>query len=57
MSVKCTFMHKTIPVSDIELDDATGFIQKISNVYAPEHLPIGIPIRKGIVDRAAFNEW
>lgn len=55
--MKCTFMHKTIPVSDIELDDATGFIQKISNVYAPEHLPIGIPIRKGIVDRAAFNEW
>lgn len=41
----------------MELDDATGFIKKINSVYVPEHLPIGVPIKKGIADRAALNDW
>lgn len=44
-------------VAELELDDATGFIKKINQVYEPEHLPIGVPIKKGIVDRKAFNDW
>lgn len=44
-------------VAELELDDATGFIQKIGTVYAPEHLPVGVPVRRGITDRAALNEW
>ena len=56
-SLKCTLMHKRIQVAELELDDATGFIQKIGTVYAPEHLPVGVPVRKGITDRAALNEW
>lgn len=56
-SLKCTLMHKRTKVAEIELDDATGFIQKIGAVYAPEHLPVGVPVRKGITDRAALNEW
>ena len=44
-------------MAEIELDDATGFIKKINQVYAPEHLPIGVPIKKGIVDRKEFNAW
>lgn len=55
--MKCTLMHKRITVANIELDDATGFIQKVSTVYAPEHLPIGVPVRQGTADRAALNEW
>jgi len=55
--VKCILMHKRIPVADIELDDATGFIRKINKIFAPEHLPVGVPIRKGIADRAALNDW
>lgn len=55
--MKCMFMHKRITVAEIELDDATGFIKKINQVYAPEHLPIGVPIKKGIVDRKEFNDW
>ena len=35
----------------------TSLIQKIGTVYAPEHLPVGISIRKGVADRAALNEW
>lgn len=56
-SLKYTLMHKRIAVAEIELDDATGFIQKIGMVYAPEHLPVGIAVKKGVADRAALNEW
>lgn len=55
--LKCTLMHKRIAVAEIELDDATGFIQKIGMVYAPEHFPVGITVKKGVADRAALNEW
>lgn len=50
-------MHKRIAVAEMELDDATGFIKKINQVYAPEHLPVGVPIKKGVVDRKEFNDW
>lgn len=56
-ALKYTLMHKRIAVAEIELDDVTGFIQKIGAVFVPEHLPIGIPIRKGVADRAALNDW
>ncbi len=52
-----TFMHQNLPVAELELDDASGFIIKINNVYRPEHLPVGVSVRKGVVDRAAFNHW
>lgn len=55
--MKCTLMHKRIAVADIELDDATGFIQKIGTVYEPEHLPVGIRVKGGIADRRALNNW
>ena len=55
--MKCTLMHRRIAVVEIELDDATGFIQKIKTVYAEEHLPVGIQVKKGKVDRAFLNEW
>lgn len=55
--MKCTLMHKKISVASIELDDATGFIKKIREIYAPEHLPVGIHIKQGIADRASLNEW
>ena len=45
-------MHKRIAVAEMELDEATGFIQKIGMVYAPEHLPVGIAVKKGVADRA-----
>lgn len=55
--MQCTLLHKRITVADITLDDATGTVQKIQKVYAPEHLPVGISLRGGIADRAALNEW
>ncbi|MCD8150030.1 MAG: HipA domain-containing protein [Clostridiales bacterium] len=55
--MKCTLMHKRIEITELELDDVTGFIQKTGALYAPKHLPVGVPVRKGIIDRAALNEW
>lgn len=55
--MKCSLMHKRIQVASIELDDATGFIQKIGEIYAPEHLPVGIHVRHGVADRTELNQW
>lgn len=55
--MKCKLMHKRIAVAELLLDDTTGFIQKIGRVFQPEHLPVGVSVKKGIVDRAALNEW
>ena len=45
--MKCTFMHKRIPVAEIEVDNAAGFILKIYKIYAPEHLPVGVSFKDG----------
>ena len=55
--MKCTFMHKRIPVAEIEVDNAAGFILKIYKIYAPEHLPVGVSFKDGAADRAALNDW
>ena len=55
--MKCSFMHKRIAVAELELDDATGMIQKVNTIYAPEHFPVGVTVKRGVADRAAFNEW
>ena len=36
--LKCTLMHKRAPVIELNLDNETGFIQKIGDVFVPEHL-------------------
>lgn len=55
--MNCALMHKHICVAEIELDVDTAFIQRIGKVFAPEHLPIGVPVKRGVADRAALNEW
>ena len=50
-------MHKQIKVAEIEVDEDTGFIQRIGKVFASEHLPVGVPMKRGVADRAALNEW
>lgn len=56
--MKCILlMHKRIQVASLELDDATGFIQKIGEIYEPEHLPIGVHVRQGVADRTELNQW
>ncbi len=52
-----TLMHKNEPVAEIELDEATVSISSIRQVYAKQHVPVGVPVKTGQIDRAALNEW
>lgn len=55
--MNCMLMHKQIKVAEVELYKDTAFIQRIGKVFAPEHLPVGVPVKRGVADRAALNEW
>ncbi|MBR3024949.1 MAG: hypothetical protein IKH71_10900, partial [Oscillospiraceae bacterium] len=55
--LKFTLMHRCTAVAELSLDEDIGFILKIGDVFAPEHLPVGVGMKKGIADRAALNEW
>ena len=50
-------MHKNQRVADMELDEASCAISAVSHVYAERHVPVGIPVKKGRIDRGALNEW
>ena len=53
----CKLMHKRFPVADLLLDQESGFIRRVGTVYAPEHLPTGVPFQNGTADRKALNDW
>ena len=55
--LKCTLMHKRTAVAELKLDNETGYIQKIGDVFALEHLPVGVGMKRGTIDRAALNTW
>ena len=55
--MECMLMHKRIPVAEVEIDSDSGMIQKIGTIYNAVHLPVGVPVRHGIADRSALNEW
>ena len=50
-------MHKNTAVAKICLDDETCYISRISDIFAPEHIPVGIKFSKGIINRSELNEW
>lgn len=55
-----TLMHKNISVADIEIDEDTGVIIRIGDIFAKEQLPLGVvhPLHhKETVDKAALNKW
>lgn len=54
---KYILMHKNIQVADMELDEATCAVSAVSHVYSESHVPVGIPVKKGVINRAALNEW
>ena len=55
--MNCTLMHKRLAVATLELDEATGLIQKIHDVLAPAHLPVGVSFRKGAADSSWKSGW
>lgn len=50
-------MHKEIPVAEICLDSATASVSAVRDIFDLAHVPVGIPVKKGKIDRAALNEW
>jgi hypothetical protein len=50
-------MHKTIPVLLMELDEGTGTVAAIGEVFEPKRVPVGIEGRGGAVDRIGLNGW
>nr|WP_217937103.1 HipA domain-containing protein [Enterocloster clostridioformis] len=52
-----TLMHREIPVAGIRLDSATASVSAVGEVFNLAHVPVGIPVKKGKIDRAALNEW
>lgn len=50
-------MHKRTPVVALELDDVTCTIQRINEVYAETHIPVGIKVQHGMIDRSSLNAW
>ena len=55
--MKYSLMQQDIVVADLEIEETTGRIQKIYQVWEAERMPMGVPIRRGIADRTALNEW
>ena len=55
--MKCRLMHKNIPVANVEFDEVTGYFIEIYDVVNPLHLPEGVQLRNGIVDRRDLHEW
>lgn len=50
-------MHKDIPVVELYLDELTGNILKVGELYASEHLPVGTTQKGGTADRASLSAW
>ncbi|MBC8079713.1 MAG: HipA domain-containing protein [Gorillibacterium sp.] len=54
---KYVLMHKNTLVAEIELDEASCAISAIGHVVEARHVPTGIPVKRGRIDRFALNEW
>ena len=50
-------MHKNTEVAELVIDEATAAIIRIGQLYAPEHLPLGVKNLKGELDRRELNDW
>lgn len=55
--MRCKLMHKNVPVAILEFDEITGVFTKIYDIINQQHLPVGIPISNGIVDRCELHAW
>ena len=50
-------MHKNVIVALLELDEETGFIQKVKALYRREHLPCGVTVIGSLPDKSSLNAW
>ena len=50
-------MHKNTPVADLQLDTDTGVIGSVGHIYHEAHVPVGVPVNRGVIDRRVLNAW
>lgn len=55
--MKCILMNKNTPVAELELDEDTAAIVKVTGVHKLDFLPIGIDSRTGMPNKKELNEW
>ncbi|NLN64588.1 MAG: excisionase [Clostridiaceae bacterium] len=55
--MRYTLMHREIAVIELELDEASGTIRSIGNIYALPHLPVGVSVKGGVPNRGELNKW
>ena len=54
---KYILKHKNISVAALTLDCVTGGILSVEQVFTEAHVPVGVPVKKGRIDRGALNAW
>lgn len=52
-----TLMNKHTPVVELNIDEDTASILKVTEVINPEYLPVGITIINGLPDKKNLNDW
>lgn len=55
--MKCKLMHKNIPVMSVEFDEITGVFTGVHEVITPEHIPVGIMMANGVINRKELHDW
>ena len=55
--MKYTLMHKNIPVADVEIYEPSATITNIETIHNPEHLPVGVHLQNGNINRHELNAW
>jgi hypothetical protein len=50
-------MHQNTAVVEIEIDEEIAVILNIGNIFAPEHIPVGISFKDGRPYRSDLNDW
>lgn len=58
-SMEYILMQKSYPVVKITIDENSDKckIDKITELYMPERVPLGISVRNGVVNKEELNEW
>ncbi len=55
--MKYALMHKTNTVLHMDIDESTGSISALGELFSQKRLPVGVPCVNGEPDRQALNAW
>jgi hypothetical protein len=50
-------MHKEVAVAELDYDESVHVVHKVGEVSCQEHVPLGVTVKDGQIDRTALNDW